>query len=240
MKARARAIWRLLAVQAAWTYERMSGIGAGHAAAPLLAEAHAPTAAIARSATFFNSHPYLAGVVVGATVRAERDEVAGEVVLRLRAALSGPLGAIGDQLVWAGEVPALMGLTLVLSLWLGWWSVVLALVIHNVLRLRLTIWSLDVGLRDGLGVGAALQRSWLPRAAAIAQRAAGFLVGLAIPVVGWRLLRNAPLPTITVTVIVAVLGAALSLAVATRTRATGLRLGLMLMGAAVLAAGVMP
>ena len=35
---RAQTIIRLLGVQAAWTYERMAGIGVGHAAAPLLRE----------------------------------------------------------------------------------------------------------------------------------------------------------------------------------------------------------
>ncbi len=108
VKPRAAALLRLYGVQAAWTYERMSGIGVGHAAAPMLREHYAASsvearrAAVARSAEFFNSHPYLAGIAVGAVVKAERDGVPGPVISRLRTALSGPLGAIGDQLIWAG------------------------------------------------------------------------------------------------------------------------------------------
>ena len=167
---------RLLAVQASWTFERMSGIGVGHASLPLLRDLYADRpvrerrTAVARSAEFFNSHPYLAGVAVGALVRAERDHVPGEVISRLRTALAGPLGSLGDQLVWAGEVPALIGITLATVPWLGIWSVAIAVVVHNIFRLRLTSWGLDLGLREGLGIGAALSRSWLPRAAAEAQR----------------------------------------------------------------------
>lgn len=243
MTPRAEALLRLLAVQAAWTYERMAGIGVGHAAAPLLRAHYADRpveerrAAIARSAEFFNSHPYLAGVAVGAVVKAERDGVPGAAIVRLRTALSGPLGALGDQLVWAGQVPALMGLALAAAPWAGWWAVVAVLVVHNALRLRLTAWGLDLGLREGLGVGGALQRSWLPRAADLAQRLAAACVGLAIPVVAWWLLRGTPSPAAAGILAIGVVGAGLALATATRARVTGLRIGLALVAVALLIVG---
>lgn len=234
MKPRAEALIRLLAVQAAWTYERMSGIGVGHAAAPLLRDLYAKSspeerrAAVARSAEFFNSHPYLAGVAVGAVVKAEREGVPGAAIVRLRTALSGPLGALGDQLIWAGEVPVVIGVALALSPWLGAWTVVMVVVLHNVLRLWLTSWGLDIGLREGLGVGAALQRSWLPAAAARAQSAAAFAVGLAIPIVAWRLLDGASTRVIGGVIGVMLLGTLLALSHYTRERVTGLRFGLAL------------
>src|SRR5690606_9725016 len=133
---------RLVGVQAAWTCERVSGIGVGHAAAPLLRELYRDRdpaqrrAAVARSAEYFNSHPYLAGVAVGAVVRAEADGVPGQAISRLRTALSGPLGALGDQLIWAGEVPLLMGLALAATPFIGWWAVVLVVLVHNTARIR--------------------------------------------------------------------------------------------------------
>lgn len=235
MKPRTEAIIRLLGVQAAWTYERMSGIGVGHAAAPLLRELYATStpeerrAAVARSAEFFNSHPYLAGVAVGAVVHAEREGVPGPAITRLRTALSGPLGAMGDQLIWAGEVPALVGLALAASPWLGPWTILAMLVVHNAFRLWITAWGLDIGLREGLGVGAALQRSWLPRAAERAQSAAAFAVGLAIPIVAWYLLRGATGREREITIGLGLVGTALSLAAATRARVTGLRVGVALL-----------
>ena len=245
MSPRWQSLIRLLGVQAAWTYERMSGIGVGHASAPLLRDLYRDSepaerrAAVARSAEYFNSHPYLAGVAVGAVVRAERDGVPGAVISRLRTALSGPLGSLGDQLVWAGEVPAMMGLALATVPLFGWWTVLAVPVVHNILRLRLTLWGLDLGLREGLKVGAALEKSWLPKAASEAQRVAAFAVGLGVPVTAGWLLEMATPRTVWVTIGVALVGVGLLTAPATRTRVTGVRLGLGLVVAALLIIGGM-
>ena len=106
----ARAFLRLFAVQGSWNYDRMLGIGVGVAAEPLLRNLRvgdngAYHAAVARSARFFNAHPYLAGLAVGAAARAERDGAAPAQIERLRSALIGPLGSLGDRLVWAGWLP---------------------------------------------------------------------------------------------------------------------------------------
>lgn len=244
MRPRSEALLRLLAVQASYTYERMLGIGVGHASMPLLREvlatrtARARHEAVARSADFFNAHPYLAGVAVGAEVKAEQDGASSAMISRLRTALSGPLGSLGDQLIWAGWVPALIGVALAAATWTGAWAVLAIVIVHNVLRFRLMSWGLDLGLHEGLGVGAALQRSWLPRGARDAQRAAAFAVGLAIPIVAWRALAGASRTSATLTLLVAVAGATLAVLPATRSRVTGLRFGLLLVGLAVLAVGV--
>lgn len=243
MKPRTEALLRLLAVQASYTYERMAGIGVGHASAPLLRGVFAKRSvrerreAVARSADFFNSHPYLAGVAVGAEVRAEQDGVPGPVISRLRMALSGPLGSLGDQLIWAGWVPALIGFGLIAAPWAGIGAIVGVVLVHNVLRLRLTACGLDLGLREGLGVGAALRQSWVPRAAAAAQRAAAFAVGAALPVVAWRALLEADAVDVVATIAVAMVGVALSVWPRTRIQVTGLRFGLLLLGVAILAVG---
>jgi mannose/fructose/N-acetylgalactosamine-specific phosphotransferase system component IID len=243
MKPRTEALLRLLAVQASYTYERMAGIGVGHASAPLLRDVFAKRSvrerreAVARSADFFNSHPYLAGVAVGAEVRAEQDGVPGVVISRLRTALSGPLGSIGDQLIWAGWVPALVGIGLIAAPWLGIWAIVGIVLVHNVLRLWITAWGLDLGLREGLRVGAALRRSWLPRVADDAQRIAAFAVGIAVPIVASRVLLPADTLAVVVTIGAATVGVILSLLSETRARVNGLRFGLVLLGLAVLLVG---
>ncbi|MDX2207303.1 MAG: PTS system mannose/fructose/sorbose family transporter subunit IID [Gemmatimonadales bacterium] len=238
-----QALWRLMAVQAAWTYERMAGIGVGHAAAPLLRELYRDRpveerrAAVARSAEYFNSHPYLAGIAVGAVVRAESDGVPGVAISRLRVALSGPLGALGDQLIWAGQVPVLMGLALASVPWLGWRGILGAVIIHNLLRWRLTLWGLDLGLASGAEVGAVLRRTALPRLAAGAQRAAAFVAGLALPiVVAWSVDRSHS-GALLVTLGIALAGATLMLAPVTRTRVTGIRYGLCCLGIVLLVIG---
>ncbi|HET9066693.1 MAG TPA: PTS system mannose/fructose/sorbose family transporter subunit IID [Gemmatimonadales bacterium] len=238
-----QALIRLYGVQAAWTYERMAGIGVGHAAAPLLRDlfrdrpSEERRQAVARSTEYFNCHPYLAGIAVGAVVRAEEQGVPGAAITRLRTALSGPLGAIGDQLIWTGEVPIVMGVALALLPMIGWWAVFAAVVVHNLLRFCLTLWGLDLGLAHGLGVGRALELSWLPPAARRAQRGAAFAVGLALPIVSvWLWRDGAPSGGLAVLAL-AIVGTVLVLSPLTRTRVTGLRVGLVLLAVALLVIG---
>jgi mannose/fructose/N-acetylgalactosamine-specific phosphotransferase system component IID len=194
---RGRALARLLGVQATWNYERMQGIGMGHAADPLLrglfdGDPERYRAALARAAGFFNANPYLAAAALGAEIRAEVDRVPPERVERLRTVLSGPLGALGDRLFWSGLVPALASAALALVLLgAGPWPVLGFLVVHNSIRLFLAPWLLRLGWEHGLNVGGALGRSALPRVSVLAEEAAAFAGALAIPLVARRFLAGA-------------------------------------------------
>ena len=70
---------RLLAIQGAWNYETLLGNGIGFCIEPALrllpGGRHTPEfhAALARESRYFNAHPYLASVAVGALARAELD-----------------------------------------------------------------------------------------------------------------------------------------------------------------------
>ena len=213
---RARAFLRLFAVQGDWNYERMLGVGMGYASEPLLDElrTHDParhTAAVVRSAEFFNCNPNLAGLALGALARAERDGVPGEQVSRLRTALCGPLGAIGDRLFWAGVVPALSALAIAaVVLGAGVWAIAGFLVAYNTVRIGTAWWSLRTGLREGLQVGGAVGRSWVPQAAERVGPVAGFAVGLAIPLAGRWLLRGLSPSATALAVALALGGVALS------------------------------
>jgi PTS system mannose-specific IID component len=189
-----RAILRLLAVQGTWNYERMLGVGMGYAAEPLLEDLKTVDPvrhgeAVVRSTEFFNCNPYLAGLALGATARAEYEAVPGTQIARLRTALCSPLGALGDELFWAGLVPALVGLALVaVVLGAGWWAILGFLLLYNLVRFGTAVWALGTGLEAGMRVGTAIGASWVPRAVARIGPVAGASVGLAVPVVaGWYL-----------------------------------------------------
>lgn len=196
MNRRLRALLRLFAVQGTWNYERMLGVGMGYAAEPLLEDLKAVDPvrhgeAVVRSAEFFNCNPNLAGLALGATARAEYEAVPGSQIVRLRTALCSPLGAMGDQLFWAGLVPALIGIALVgIVLGAGWWAIIGFLLAYNAIRLWTSVWSLRTGMASGMRVGAAIGSSWLPRAIEWVGPAAGFAMGLAVPVVGYWYLRG--------------------------------------------------
>jgi mannose PTS system EIID component len=192
---RLRAMLRLLAVQGTWNYERMLGVGMGYAAEPLLDDLKAVDPArhgeaVARSVEFFNCNPYLAGLALGATARAEYEAVPGPQIVRLRTALCSPLGAMGDELFWAGLVPALIGAALIaVVLGAGWWAIVGFLVVYNGIRLWTSYWSLKLGLQSGMKVGSAIGTSWLPQAIERVGPAAAFSIGAAIPLIAAWYLR---------------------------------------------------
>ena len=102
---------RLLAIQGSWNYETLLGNGIGFCIEPALrllpGGIHTPAfhAALARESRYFNAHPYLASIAVGALARAELDGEPPERIERFRTALCGPLGSVGDRLVWAGWLP---------------------------------------------------------------------------------------------------------------------------------------
>lgn len=189
-----RAMLRLFAVQGTWNYERMLGVGMGYAAEPLLEDLKAVDPArhgeaVARSAEFFNCNPNLAGLALGATARAEYEAVPGSQIVRLRTALCSPLGAMGDELFWAGLVPALIGAALTgVVLGAGWWAIAGFIIVYNSIRLWTSYWALRVGMQSGMRVGGAIGTSWLPRAIELVGPASAFAVGTAVPLVAaWYL-----------------------------------------------------
>ena len=169
-----RALLRLLAVQGTWNYERMLGVGMGYAAEPLLEDLKTVDPvrhgeAVVRSAEFFNCNPNLAGLALGATARAEYEAVPGAQIARLRTALCSPLGALGDELFWAGLVPALVGLRAggrragraAGGRCSASWS------LYNAGRGSAPpCWALRTGFEAGMRVGTAIGASWMPRAVA--------------------------------------------------------------------------
>lgn len=239
-----RALWRLGAVQGAWNYERMTGVGMGHAAEPLLDDLksvdpgrHAE--ASVRAAEYFNSHPYLAGLALGALVRAEYDLVPGAQISRLRAALTSPLGALGDQLFWAGLVPAAMGIAILGVIGgVGLGAIITVLVLYNLLRIFTGVWALKIGLANGMKVGAAMGESWLPRATTPSGLLAGLVVGLAVPLAADWLLDPEGLQAVGVTVLTLLVGLGASWKLGPRI--TAVKFGLVAIGLALILAWGLP
>jgi PTS system mannose-specific IID component len=180
----ARALLRLFAVQGSYNYERMLGLGVGVAEEPLLRDLgdtkYRP--AVARGAHFFNAHPYLVGLAVGAAARAEHDGAPPEQIERLREALCGPLGSLGDRLVWAGWLPLLSGLTVAaIALGAGWIAVGVFLLLYNIGHVALRWWALKAGWTHGTRVSVALHHPALQRTGSVLGPAMAFAVGAALP-----------------------------------------------------------
>ena len=247
-RARATMFARLFAVQGSWSYELMDGPGLGFCEEPALRELPggrdgAPyRAALARQTRFFNSHPYLAAVAVGAMARAELAGEPPEQIERVRAAMCGPLGSLGDRLVWAGWLPfCAFAALLVFGAQGGPLAVVLVfLVLYNVGHIGLRAWGLQVGWRHGLRVTSALGAPILHRGPQYLARAVMLLAGIAIPLDIARLLdrvpgtplRAADVPAAVILLATAALGVLLT---RVRGRAEGWRAALLILAALILA-----
>ncbi|MDQ3696467.1 MAG: PTS system mannose/fructose/sorbose family transporter subunit IID [Gemmatimonadota bacterium] len=202
LRTRAAILLRLLAVQGSWNYELLVGPGIGFCSEPGLRRlpggqaGEAYRAALARQARYFNAHPYLASLAVGALVRAETDGEPPAQIERFRTALCGPLGSVGDRLVWAGWLPfcSLLALSafgmgaspaVVLILFFG---------VYNAGHLTLRVWGINVGWRHGLRVAQALGSPVLRQGPSHIARAAALLAGLALPLVLRRVVGPDSMP----------------------------------------------
>jgi PTS system mannose-specific IID component len=180
---------RLLAVQGSWNYETLNGTGIGFAMEPALRYlpggigGRAYRAALARESRYFNTHPYLAGIAVGALSRAELDGVDAARIERFRTALAGPLGSVGDRLVWASWLPFC---SLVALCAYGFGGSPLAvvstfLVLYNAGHFGLRAWGLRLGFARGLNVASGLGNPVLRHGPQYVGSAAALVAGVTLP-----------------------------------------------------------
>lgn len=198
---RLRVFVRSFAIQGSWNYRTLIGTGFAFALLPVLRQVYAGRttelrAAVERHASLFNSHPYLAGIALGAVARMEVDGDPPELIERFKAALRGSLGTLGDRLIWAGWRPACMLFALVLLL-LGvrWYAVAAAfLVCYNAGHLGLRWWALHTGFTAGRGVAERVRGSGLEKTRERIATAGAFLIGVGIPLLVVRGTGLEPVP----------------------------------------------
>lgn len=192
---------RCLAIQGSWNYEILGGNGIGFCIEPALrhlpggADGEAYRQALARQCGYFNAHPYLATLAVGALARAELEEQQPSKILRFRTALCGPLGSLGDRLVWAAWLPA-CSLAALLCFGLGWGPVGVAfgfLLLYNTGHLALRAWGLRTGWARGMRLAPALSAPWLQQGPTYIGRGAALIAGVALPFASHRAIGGGPI-----------------------------------------------
>jgi PTS system mannose-specific IID component len=233
---------RSLAIQGSWNYEILVGNGIGFCVEPALrtlpggVEGTAYRDALARQSAYFNAHPYLAALAIGALARAEVEQVDPTRIERFRTALCGPLGSVGDRLVWAAWLPAcsLVGIMLFGFGWSPLGVVAGFLILYNIGHLGLRDWALRAGWRHGLRVATALGHPVLQHGPRYIGRVSAVLGGLALPLAVHRAMGGgAPLSPLPVGVAVVTPLLAVLL-VRLQGRAEGWRVVLLLLAAFVL------
>ncbi|HEX5438360.1 MAG TPA: PTS system mannose/fructose/sorbose family transporter subunit IID [Gemmatimonadaceae bacterium] len=226
---------RLFAVQGSWNYELLVGTGIGFCTEPALRElpggrtGAAYHDAVARESRYFNAHPYLAAMAVGALVRAELEGEPAERIERFRTALCGPLGSVGDRLVWAGWLPmsSLLALTVFGLGASAWVTVLIFLGVYNIGQLGLRAWGLRAGWRYGTRTAQALANPVLRHGPPYLARAVALLAGIALPLTIQRVLGVMTAPLSRVAGTVATIPIGIGVLVAATLVATGLAAVLM-------------
>ena len=186
-----QAWFRCLTIQGSWNYRTMIGTGFAYAILPILRRVYREdpeglAEAVRRHAGHFNAHPYLAGMAVGAVGRMEKEGEDPALIERFKIALRGPLGSLGDRLVWAAWLPATALLALGLAAATGvWWLAPLVfLVLYNIGHFTLRTWAYRLGVREGKALGTQIRSSGMgrlaDRLAPVIAVLAGLLTGLGL------------------------------------------------------------
>ncbi len=158
--------FRSFLIQAVWNYQSMLSIGFCFALAPvakkLFKDRQKRIEFYNRHLNFFNAHPYFSSFALGAISRVEEDMVLEGKddyfkVDRLKNALIGPLGAIGDQLVWATLKPAsilvcLLGVILIDNYETKIIFLFVLLVLYNIPHLYIRMFGIIKGYQAGYDV----------------------------------------------------------------------------------------
>src|SRR3954463_12216823 len=130
-----RVFARSLFLQASWNPQGMQNLGLAYALFPALKDLYPDPerqmAAVRRHLAFFNTQPYMAAAILGGAIHHEsriaRGEEGPEQVVAFKAALMGPLAALGDGFFWLSLRPALGALCAALAPVLGVWAALLFL-----------------------------------------------------------------------------------------------------------------
>lgn len=189
-----RVFLRSLLLQASWNPQGMQNLGLAYALYPALKvlypERAALQAAVQRHLTFFNTHPYSAAAILGGVLFHERRIAAGEEppsqAVAFKAALMGPLAALGDGFFWLSLKPAVGALSAALVPWIGLWAVALFLVLYNAVHLSLRAWLFRLGLEQGDGLVASLSKVRLPQRGALLRNLAAACAGGLVVVAALR------------------------------------------------------
>ena len=148
-------VWLSCFLQASFNYERMQACGWLWGMLPGLQKIHTNKedlkASMAHNLDFLNTHPFLVTFVMGIVLSLEQNKADTATIRSVRISAAGPLGGIGDALLWLTLVPITAGLTANMAMEGQIIGAVLFLIIFNAVqfavRFGLMYWSYGLGTK---------------------------------------------------------------------------------------------
>lgn len=160
---------RAFLLQASWNYEKLQNLGFLFVMAPALRwlfREDELTRAFARHLEKFNTHPYLAGPILGVSLALEEKEKRGEEDLvgveGFKEMTMAPYGAMGDSFFWGALRPLAAVFSLFFAVRGSLWAPVVFLVGFNLPHLWCRVVWFWQGYRKGLEMVQVIQRFQLP------------------------------------------------------------------------------
>lgn len=152
-------------LQSSFNYERMQGTGWVWTIAPGLRKIYKDDEEGLRKSmethvTFFNCHPFLNSLVSGIVLALEENKTDLSTVQNIKVALMGPLGGIGDSILWLTALPLIAGLSAQLALETN--SIIGAvtfLVLFNIIHLSLRFGLMHYGYNLGINAVGKIKNS---------------------------------------------------------------------------------
>ncbi|MDF9825461.1 PTS system N-acetylgalactosamine-specific IID component [Breznakia sp. PF5-3] len=113
-------MWKSLMLQASFNYERMQAAGWLWAMLPGLEKIHTDkndlSASMKHNLEFFNTHTYTVTFVMGIVLSLEQQKADINTIRSVRVAAMGPLGGIGDAMIWFTLMPIAAGITATMAI----------------------------------------------------------------------------------------------------------------------------
>ena len=183
-------------IQTGWSYERMIAFGFTWILIPI-AKRLCPSVEersnfLKRHLLSFNANPYLTSYALGAVAKLEEEETPEEQIIRFKDSLRGPLGALGDSLIWQNLRPTLLILGLILSQITGILGAFSFFLIFNLHQIYLRARGIIKGYSLGLGVSSDLTKGYIQNLTKWSGRIGAVLLGILF-VVGLNRPRVAPM-----------------------------------------------
>ena len=108
-------VWKSLMLQASFNYERMQAAGWLWTMLPGLEKIHTNkhdlSTSMVHNLEFFNTHTYTVTFVMGIFLSLESQKADINTIRSVRVAAMGPLGGIGDAMIWFTLMPIAAGIT---------------------------------------------------------------------------------------------------------------------------------
>ena len=160
-----RIFFRSFFLQSVWNYQSLLSVGFAYALIPVAKVLYSTDeerrSFLRRHLNFFNAHPYYASYALGAIARVEEEITNNKADLhqveKLKNALIGPLGALGDQMFWGTIKPAaiLLGVIAVLltqNIYTFLYLFIFLLLLYNVPHLYIRYYGIMEGYKKGFEV----------------------------------------------------------------------------------------